>query len=331
VRARLGANASRMFAPRARALSLLLLAAAPLGCARAHTRSEPGGHAVLGSSGGSGSSAYLAVDDGHLFFVDRALGAARTVATDTMSPTTLTAADVYTYPFVAADRTGFYWLEIRGGLSVVTARAHDPASTIAARGDVGPVGLAVDDGLLYFARSDATSDRIDLLEVTLATERERVLTSCAGVLGIAVDEETLFATTCRSDGGVWRIARAGGPRTPIARSTFCPMTIAIDDTRVYYTDSFGGTSGDFAVLSVPKEGGEPTLVTPTDGLAFAVHDGSVFAFDGGALVEVPIDGSPRTLLADGLHGAMGVAADDAHVFYTAADATGALVVHAAAR
>lgn len=306
------------------------------GCARSHTRSAPGSSTeTIGSSGGSGSSAYLAIQDQRLFFVDRASGAARTVPIDaaagTMRATTLTSADVYTYPFVATGETGFYWLEIRGGLSVVTARLGSTESAIAAHGDVGPVGLAVDGGLLYFARQAPTSERIDLLEIELATGHERVVTDCSGVLGIAVDEDDLFATTCRSEGGVWRVARSGGPRVPIARSTFCPMTIAIDDTRVYFVDSFGGVSGDFAVLSVPKEGGEPTLVTRTDGLAFAVHDGSVLAFDEGALVEVPIDGSPRTVLAQGIERAMGVAADDGHVYYTAADASGALVVHAVAR
>lgn len=308
-----------------------------VGCARSHTRSVSDGPSieVLGSSGGSGSSAYLAAQGGRLFFVDRALGAARTVAIDgastEMRASTFATADVYTYPFVAMDAGAFYWLEVRGGLSVVTARLDSPRSTIAARGDIGPVGLAIDGGLLYFARQQTGSERIDLLEIELASGHERVVTDCSGVLGIAVDEDHLFATTCRSEGGVWRVARAGGPRVPIAHHTFCPMTIAIDDTRVYYVDSFGGVSGDFAVLSVPKEGGEPTLVTPTDGLAFAVRDGSVLAFDEGALVEVAIDGGARTVLAQGITGAMGVAADDDHVYYTAADASGALVAHAVAR
>lgn len=322
-----------MFARTVRIALLSTLVAA--GCGRAHTRSAGSSSEILGGSGGSGGSAYLAIDDGRLFFVDRALDAARGVSIAdpyaAMPATTLAPADVYTYPFVAADAGAYYWLEVRDGLSVVTTRLGAHGSAMAAHGDVGPVGLAVDAGLLYFAREQPTGGRIDLLEITLATGGERVVTDCTGVLGIAVDEDTLYATTCRTEGGVWRIARAGGPRVPIARATFCPMTIAIDDTRVFYVDSFGGVSGDFAVLSVPKEGGEPSLVTRTDGLAFAVRDGSVFAFDDGALVEVALDGGARTVLARDLEGAMGVAADDAFVYYTAVGARGALAVHAVAR
>lgn len=320
-----------MFA-RAPLWSLVLALVSSIGCGRAHTRSEPGSNVeTVGGSGGSGASAYLAIADEHLFFVDHARGAARVAPASTLRARTLASASVYAYPFVAADPSGLYWLEVRGGLSVVTARMDEHASRLAAQGDIGPVGLAVDAGLLYFARQEPNGERIELLEITLASGQTRVLTECGGVLGIAVDEDTLFATTCRSEGGVWRIARAGGPRTPIARSTFCPITIALDDTRVFYVDSFAGVSGDFAVMSVPKEGGEPVRVTPSDGLAFAVHEGAVFAFDEGALVEVPLDGSARRVLVPHVEGAMGVAADAAHVYYTASDDTGALALRSVAR
>jgi hypothetical protein len=308
------------------ALAALLL---PTGCARAHTREERGVTFTVGGSGGRGTSAYLALEGDRAFFVDREAGAARVVdlADPSMRARTLAAADAYVYPWVASERGAFYWLAVRGGLAVVGARADRPAHLVA-QGDVGPVGLAVDDGRVYFGRQSQREGRIDLLEIDPATGRERTLTDCSGVLGIALDEDTLFATTCRASGGVWRIPRAGGHPVPIAASTFCPITIALDDTRVFYVDAFGDDAGGFAVMAVPKEGGTPHRLTHTDGLAFAVHEGSVFAFDGGALVEIPLDGAPRRVRVPHVEGGVGVAADASHLFYTATDGGHDLALHA---
>lgn len=308
------------------AVAALLLV---VGCARAHTRVEDGAVITTGGSGGRGTSAYLALDGGRAFFVDREAGAARLVdvADPSMRARTLAATDGYVYPWVASEHGTFYWLEIRGGLSVVGART-DRAAHLVAQGDIGPVGLAVDDGRVYFGREAQREGRIDLLEIDTASGYERTLTDCAGVLGIALDEDTLFATTCRAAGGVWRIPRTGGHPTPIAASTFCPITIAIDDTQVFYVDAFGDDAGGFAVMAVPKEGGTPRRLTHTDGLAFAVHEGSVFALDGGALVEIVLEDGARRVRVPHVEGGVGVAADESHLFYTATDGGRELVLHA---
>lgn len=297
------------------------------GCALAHTRGEGDGSVVtVGGSGGTGASSFLAVDGAHAFFLDREARAARLVALGPQRSAmrSLATADPYVYPWVASEGGAFYWLEVRsGGLSVVGARTDVPAHLVA-QGDVGPVGMTVADGHVYFGRQSSREGRIDLLEVDVATGSERVLTDCAGILGIALDEDTLFATTCRAAGGVWSVPRAGGRPTPIAESTFCPFTIALDDTRVFYIDRFGDDAGGFAVMAVPKEGGTPERLTHSDGLAFAVHEGSLFALDGGALVEIALDGSGRRVRVPHVEGGVGVAADGAHVYYTARTLEGGL-------
>ncbi len=297
------------------------------GCAVAHTRRDDAGSVVgVGGSGGRGNSSFLALDGARAFFLDREARAARIVelGAGRSAPRSLAAADPYVYPWVASEDGGFYWLEVRsGGLSVLGARADVPAHLVA-RGDVGPVGMTVDDGRVYFGRQSAREGRIDLLEVEVATGAERTLTDCAGILGIALDEDTLYATTCRAAGGVWSVPRAGGRPTPLAQSTFCPFTIALDDTRVFYVDTFGDDAGGFAVMAVPKEGGTPERLTHSDGLAFAVHEGSLFVLDGAALVEIALDGSGRRIHVAHVEGGVGVAADASRVYYTAHTSEGGL-------
>lgn len=308
-------------------LGLGLTLALGSGCAVAHTRSEGDGPSItVGGSGGSGVSPFLAIDGQRAFFLDREARSARLVELGPYgtSARSLAAADPYVYPWVASEGGSFYWLEVRsGGLSVIGARTDVPAHMVA-QGDVGPVGMTAYDGCVYFGRESEREGRIDLLEVDVASGRERTLTDCAGILGIALDDDTLYATTCRAAGGVWSVPRAGGRPTPIAESTFCPFTIALDDTRVFYVDTFGDDAGGFAVMAVPKEGGTPERLTHTDGLAFAVHEGSLFVLDGSALVEVPLDGSPRRVRVPRVEGGVGVAADASHVYYTARPAGGDL-------
>jgi hypothetical protein len=89
-----------------------------------------------------------------------------------------------------------------------------------------------------------------------------------------------------------------GAPTKIADATTLATCIAVDATRVYFSDFSGGTA---QILSVPLAGGNPaTVASGGDKYACVAVDGAgVYYFDNGSVMKAPLGGGGGTALATG--------------------------------
>jgi hypothetical protein len=122
-------------------------------------------------------------------------------------------------------------------------------------------------------------------------------------------------------GTVNKVASGGGCVTTLATGQRYPVSVAVDNTNVYWVDLTGGT-----VKSVPLDGGSVTTLAsgqtyPTSVAADGTHVYWVnfgYPYNGtsvdGTLNEVPVGGGAVTTLAGG--NPSSVAVDGTHVYWT---------------
>ena len=135
---------------------------------------------------------------------------------------------------------------------------------------------------------------------------------------------------------------AGHQITPLACHQISPAGIVVHDGVVYWTSYAAATSGG-AIMSLPTNGGTPTLLVPDQDYpwAIAVDDHNVYwtnydnsgaadfeGFSGsphGEVLQVPLAAGSVTTLASGLSAPWGIAVDPTKVYFTGQSADGGVV------
>jgi hypothetical protein len=256
---------------------------------------------------------------------------------------------------LALDDTRVYWLDydyaacsgdagscIRTNGKVMSVAKTGGVTTTLASGQVEPIGIAVDDGRVFWTNSGFPGyPSYDGTVLSVAKTGGSVVTLASGqgwASGIAVDATDVYWTAspydcpdgggCSVVGNVMRMSKAGGGPTTLAAGNWflADSSLVLDATDVYWSQAF--VVG--AVMRVPKGGGKvSTLKSPfLDGLlgAIAVDATRVFfaedecadagacMFHSGAIWSVPTSGKHAKKIATGLN-TLALAADEANVYW----------------
>jgi hypothetical protein len=152
---------------------------------------------------------------------------------------------------------------------------------------------------------------------------------CLG--GLAVDGTSIYwvnpGVRGNSDGTVMKMPLDGGTATTLASGQNLPVAIAIDSTSVYWTnygsDVHGGDGGgakDGSVMSVPLEGGTPTILAQGQKfpLGIATDGTNVYWLSQGgpAVMTAPLAGGTPMALASARSWGTGIAVDSTGVYWS---------------
>lgn len=296
----------------------LALVSSLAGCALSHERRpyEAGGPERA-------SSASLAIDETSLYWGDPGRGAVVRAPRGGGAVTVLAPAEPALYAPLALTASDVVWVDSGDGIDVYRVPLAGGRRALVAEGSGGPIGLAADATHAYFARG---SGAFDLLEVALAGGAERVVSPDLPALGLRIDGGDLFGTSC-GPAGVWRVARDGSDRSMLVPGAFCPITLALDARYVYFSDYAEPTMpglGGTRIFRAPRTGGVATPLTLSQGLAFAVHRGTVYVAHEGSMLAVSSEGGAATEIAPTGADVRGVAVDDDLVYWTEAAEDGAV-------
>jgi hypothetical protein len=267
------------------------------------------------------SSASLAIDERGLYWTDGTREAVMHAPIGGGPAVAIAEAHPSVYAPIALLPDGVVWGDrYAGHVRVMRVPRSGGAATMIAQGDGGPIGIATDGERVLFTRETAS---FELVEVDLATTRERIVASDLPALGIAVDGADLIVTRC-TDGGLVRVPSDGSAPYAIA-TTYCPIELALDGGSVYFTDYAEPARpgvGGLGIFVVDAMGGAPRRVSRTDGLPFALHRGRVYTASDGAIVRVDPDGA-RIVITRATN-VRGIAVDDELVYWTEGQADGSL-------
>jgi hypothetical protein len=267
------------------------------------------------------SSDALVIDATSLYWID-GRGVIKAPRAGGSAQTLTTSASGY---FIRVNATDLFWIDLTAVQIKRVSIGGGPSAMAAAQVCVN-CGIAVDGEHLYFTAQG-------LVEMTLGTGVTRTLTETYA-LGLALDGDQIFGTSCAADhvDNVWRVPKAGGQRVALVHDAYCPITIATRGNYVYYWDyvDVSTPSAGFALWRAPRDGGTKEELALIDNQQFAVDATSAYAFQSGALVRIPLDKSPTTQLAK-VAGGVGIAVDDARVYWIHGDASGPLVLESATK
>lgn len=124
-----------------------------------------------------------------------------------------------------------------------------------------PIHLALDESHVYFASLvPATAGGAVQRVSKLGGEPQVLAPGQTGVDQLAVDREAVYF---RSNSGIWRVGKAGGPADcllPAAPGKNVDHLVA-DDTHLYFFWETTG-NGKYRVARLPKRGGAPEAIGP---------------------------------------------------------------------
>jgi hypothetical protein len=221
--------------------------------------------------------------------------------------------------------------------------AGGPPVVLADSGTI--LDIKVDDANVYWSTQPqlgTPAGSVDAIAKSGGTPTVLASLTAEQPTGLALTAtDLLFATGTTADGGypgdgsIYRIAKAGGPASPIAIGPgYAPWRLVADDQRVYWLDDgyHGGSvpkvfGGGGAIASVALTGGTPTALTEAvNGPAALVLDGANLYFtvtneqgaellsEHGTIDRLPTAGGDPTILANA-EWPRGLAVDATSVVY----------------
>lgn len=299
--------------------SFLLLACVMVGCGG---RLEGDSTGADGTSGtGSGSSSEAACTDRSLHSIASISATAVAIALD----------ERYAYLALRGDSG-------RHNGSIVKVPLAGGAPIELSRSDESPMGVAVDDGHVYFTNGGAEHSAGMITRVDKdGTGKTLLASGLEWPNGIAVDDDAVYWTEGgNSDGSsvpddrigarVMRLDKAGGAPLPLATRQRNPESIAVDATHVYWTNSGGSAGAAGGVMRVSKLGGAPQIVAradealpstyPSPGLAIDVSNVYWTSTRSGRVMAVTKSGGAPRELSHEPSGPMAIATDGTFVYWT---------------
>lgn len=162
---------------------------------------------------------------------------------------------------IAVDAENLYWT---GAKEVQRAPVEGGAPTLLVNRDGIFPSLALDATHVYF--STFYADRIgEIMQVPKAGGTAVALAQVQGLNALSVDGDSVYWSAATEDGagGIYKLAKTGGEPVTLAAGLSRPVSLALDDAAVYWTE-LGletdpiGRKG--SVKRVPISGGRVTTV-----------------------------------------------------------------------
>lgn len=204
-----------------------------------------------------------------------------------------------------------------------------------------PGRLAVDSAYVYWTDSDGNGTPGSIRKVPITGGSPTVVATARSPFDVAVDANNIYWTDNGdikagaiqpSTGTVMKMPRIGGTPVVLASGQDGPAGIAIDSSRVYWTNIRSGT-----VMTVSLGGGTPIALASgqdlprqiavdsayvywtNSGQSSGGHDSGVEKSGTGTVMKVPAaGGTPVTLAAD-QYSPMNIAVDATNAYWTNAD------------
>jgi hypothetical protein len=140
------------------------------------------------------------------------------------------------------------------------------------------------------------------------------------VWGVAADDEYVYWANQGANVGVYKAPVAGGPATALSTAAQA-NAIIVSGGRVFYASTAAGADGSEGLMSIPVNGGTPTVLVPGPSgasvAAMAADCTNVYyATNNGIVGQVPVGGGTPTVLVSGM-GFLGlqIAVDAARVYF----------------
>jgi hypothetical protein len=266
---------------------------------------------------------FIAKDATHIYFIEGSLhGAPEPIARIPVcgGPVEVLATGVINGLAVAVSATDVYWLDSghlngQGTLSILPKAGGTPVELVSKLGTVWP--LAVDASYVYWS-NEGPGPQGGMKRMPLGGGPVQSIGAAHGYVNIALDDTYAYWA---DPSAVGRFPKTGGVDQDLAMLVPEPMGLpwctAVDDTNVYVSVYFG------PVYSIPKNGGTPTTIAPTDShRCLAVDENYLYVPTDVDIRRIRKDGSSTDIIQAGVPaaGAAEMLVDDSNVFW--GDATG---------
>lgn len=217
---------------------------------------------------------------------------------------------------ITVDESFAYWVNYMTGAIMkcpLTGCNGAVAPTQLALGEPNSFFLAVDTDNVYFTING--SDKVDSCPLTGCTGGPTLLAMPMAPTFIVLDASSMYTTT--NTGDVERIPKPGSSFATLISGESNPGGIAIDATRIYWTETVAGT-GAVRACSLPSCTSVVTLVGNQDQpSAIAVDATGVYWTTTTAVWGAALDGSnAHVLAANEQPSCCGIAVRDGDVYWT---------------
>ena len=228
---------------------------------------------------------------------------------------------------IAIDATHVYWTNNLAPGSVVRVPKQGGAVEVVADAQSLPYGLSLAAGVLYWVNAGDGS----VLRAALdGRDRKILATKQEDLVSIATDGRSVFWLYTRAGVEVRKVSIDGGTPSTLATEHGNPRYLAVDRSRVYWTNQHRGT-----VMAAPIDGGAMTelVIDEHYPLALAVDEANLYWIDDDGpssqrrgppppkrIRKAPLAGGEAVTLASASD-AHGIAVDANCVYWTEARGT----------
>jgi hypothetical protein len=270
----------------------------------------------------SSSSGDVVADDSAVYWVDATSALVRSEPGGN-TKATLASSTHYDGVLSLGSRDVF-WVAITAHLQVLGVPRGGGGVSVFGTSTGGPIAMVAAGDQLYYApdeHSDAGrfSSRIAVEDV--ASTNDRTLSSGRAAIGLAANDDYVYATSCSRPGdGVFREPVGGGERETLVHDTYCPYSVALDERYVYYFDEVpreAAPDSPTFIFRVPLAGGVAIPIAPASVKAFTLDDRYLYVVQGAGIVRISKNGAaaPRVLASPDPKTVRGVATDSRFVYW----------------